>query len=92
MMFGACTGTGTGIGIGIGTGICIGMLTFAAAEPMYHFATNPDVITGEAAHRLPSTSTAPACGRSHSRMTSGTGAVRRFSALARRVPPLLRRV
>ncbi|KAF0676707.1 BCCT family transporter [Profundibacterium mesophilum] len=30
-----------------GAGIGIGMLTFATAEPMYHFATNPDVIRGE---------------------------------------------
>jgi len=29
-----------------GAGIGIGMLTFATAEPMYHFATNPDVIMG----------------------------------------------
>ncbi|WP_417812355.1 BCCT family transporter [Thalassospira alkalitolerans] len=29
-----------------GAGIGIGMLTFATAEPMYHFATNPDVIKG----------------------------------------------
>ncbi|GHA62289.1 choline transporter [Amylibacter ulvae] len=31
-----------------GAGIGIGMLTFATAEPMYHFATNPDVIAGNA--------------------------------------------
>lgn len=31
-----------------GAGIGIGMLTFATAEPMYHFATNPTVITGQA--------------------------------------------
>ncbi|MEO9530757.1 BCCT family transporter [Roseibium sp.] len=31
-----------------GAGIGIGMLTFATAEPMYHFATNPNVILGEA--------------------------------------------
>lgn len=31
-----------------GAGIGIGMLTFATAEPIYHFATNPDVIMGEA--------------------------------------------
>ncbi len=31
-----------------GAGIGIGMLTFATAEPMYHFATNPDVIMGTA--------------------------------------------
>jgi len=31
-----------------GAGIGIGMLTFATAEPMYHFATNPNVIMGEA--------------------------------------------
>lgn len=30
-----------------GAGIGIGMLTFATAEPIYHFATNPDVIMGE---------------------------------------------
>lgn len=30
-----------------GAGIGIGMLTFATAEPMYHFATNPDVIQGK---------------------------------------------
>ncbi|WP_026317582.1 BCCT family transporter [Ahrensia kielensis] len=30
-----------------GAGIGIGMLTFATAEPMYHFATNPNVIKGE---------------------------------------------
>ncbi|MBO9402719.1 BCCT family transporter [Shimia sp. R9_3] len=30
-----------------GAGIGIGMLTFATAEPMYHFATNPSVIMGE---------------------------------------------
>ncbi|MHA3979150.1 BCCT family transporter [Halovulum sp. GXIMD14794] len=30
-----------------GAGIGIGMLTFATAEPMYHFATNPNVIRGE---------------------------------------------
>lgn len=29
-----------------GAGIGIGMLTFATAEPMYHFATNPNVIMG----------------------------------------------
>jgi len=29
-----------------GAGIGIGMLTFATAEPMYHFATNPEVIQG----------------------------------------------
>lgn len=29
-----------------GAGIGIGMLTFATAEPMYHFANNPDVIMG----------------------------------------------
>ncbi|KPD12671.1 BCCT family transporter [Phaeobacter sp. 11ANDIMAR09] len=32
-----------------GAGIGIGMLTFATAEPMYHFATNPNVIMGDAA-------------------------------------------
>ena len=31
-----------------GAGIGIGMLTFATAEPLYHFGTNPDVITGDA--------------------------------------------
>ncbi|PUB16160.1 BCCT family transporter [Yoonia sediminilitoris] len=31
-----------------GAGIGIGMLTFATAEPMYHFATNPNVIMGQA--------------------------------------------
>lgn len=30
-----------------GAGIGIGMLTFATAEPMYHFATNPNVIMGQ---------------------------------------------
>ncbi len=30
-----------------GAGIGVGMLTFATAEPMYHFATNPNVIMGE---------------------------------------------
>ena len=30
-----------------GTGI--GMLTYATAEPIYHFSNNPDVITGNAA-------------------------------------------
>ena len=30
-----------------GAGIGIGMLTFATAEPIYHFATNPDVIMGD---------------------------------------------
>lgn len=29
-----------------GAGIGIGMLTYATAEPMYHFSTNPEVITG----------------------------------------------
>ena len=29
-----------------GAGIGNGMLTFAMAEPMYHFATNPAVIMG----------------------------------------------
>ncbi|MBO9477068.1 BCCT family transporter [Shimia sp. R11_0] len=29
-----------------GAGIGIGMLTFATAEPMYHFANNPEVIKG----------------------------------------------
>ena len=29
-----------------GAGIGIGMLTYATGEPMYHFANNPDVITG----------------------------------------------
>ncbi|KIC17312.1 BCCT family transporter [Leisingera sp. ANG-Vp] len=31
-----------------GAGIGIGMLTYATAEPIYHFATNPDVIQGQA--------------------------------------------
>jgi choline/carnitine/betaine transport len=31
-----------------GAGIGIGMLTFATAEPLYHFGTNPDVIMGDA--------------------------------------------
>ena len=31
-----------------GAGIGIGMLTYATAEPLFHFATNPDVIQGEA--------------------------------------------
>lgn len=31
-------------------GAGIGMLTFATAEPMYHFATNPNVIMGESAY------------------------------------------
>ena len=30
-----------------GAGIGVGMLTFATAEPMYHFANNPNVIMGE---------------------------------------------
>lgn len=30
-----------------GAGIGIGMLTFATAEPMYHFANNPNVIMGK---------------------------------------------
>jgi choline-glycine betaine transporter len=30
-----------------GAGIGIGMLTFATAELMYHFVTNPNVIMGE---------------------------------------------
>ncbi len=29
-----------------GAGIGIGMLTYATGEPMYHFASNPDVISG----------------------------------------------
>ena len=29
-----------------GAGIGIGMLTFATAEPMYHFAKNPSTIMG----------------------------------------------
>jgi choline-glycine betaine transporter len=29
-----------------GVGIGIGMLTYATAEPIYHFANNPDVIMG----------------------------------------------
>lgn len=32
-----------------GAGIGIGMLTFATAEPIYHFSTNPEVIQGLAA-------------------------------------------
>ena len=32
----------------IGAGIGVGMLTFATAEPMYHFANNPEVIQGMA--------------------------------------------
>ena len=28
------------------TGICIGMLTYATAEPIFHFGNNPDVIMG----------------------------------------------
>lgn len=31
-----------------GAGIGVGMLTFATAEPMYHFANNPEVIQGMA--------------------------------------------
>ena len=31
-----------------GAGIGIGMLTFATAEPLYHFASNPDTIRGTA--------------------------------------------
>lgn len=31
-----------------GAGIGIGMLTYATAEPLYHFGTNPDVIQGSA--------------------------------------------
>jgi choline/carnitine/betaine transport len=31
-----------------GAGIGIGMLTYATAEPIYHFGTNPDVIMGQA--------------------------------------------
>ena len=31
-----------------GAGIGIGMLTFATAEPLYHFSTNPDTILGYA--------------------------------------------
>lgn len=30
-----------------GAGIGVGMLTFATAEPMYHFANNPNVIMGQ---------------------------------------------
>ena len=30
-----------------GAGIGVGMLTFATAEPMYHFANNPNVILGQ---------------------------------------------
>ena len=29
-----------------GVGIGVGMLTYATAEPIYHFANNPDVIMG----------------------------------------------
>lgn len=29
-----------------GAGIGIGMLTYATAEPIYHFSNNPDVIRG----------------------------------------------
>jgi choline-glycine betaine transporter len=29
-----------------GAGIGVGMLTYATAEPIYHFADNPDVIMG----------------------------------------------
>lgn len=29
-----------------GAGIGVGMLTWAVAEPVYHFANNPDVIQG----------------------------------------------
>jgi choline/glycine/proline betaine transport protein len=29
-----------------GAGIGIGMLTFATAEPMYHWGSNPDTIRG----------------------------------------------
>lgn len=31
-----------------GAGIGIGMLTYATGEPIFHFGTNPDVITGDA--------------------------------------------
>ena len=30
----------------LSAGIVIGMLTFATAEPIYHFGNNPDVIRG----------------------------------------------
>lgn len=32
-----------------GAGIGIGMLTYATGEPIYHFSTNPEVITGQVA-------------------------------------------
>ncbi|MFV0299346.1 MAG: BCCT family transporter [Paracoccus sp. (in: a-proteobacteria)] len=32
-----------------GAGVGIGMLTYATAEPLYHFATNPDVMMGNTA-------------------------------------------
>ena len=32
-----------------GAGIGIGMLTYATAEPIYHFSNNPNVIMGNAA-------------------------------------------
>ena len=32
-----------------GAGIGIEMLTYATAEPIYHFSNNPDVIMGNAA-------------------------------------------
>ncbi|MEZ5756312.1 MAG: BCCT family transporter [Paracoccaceae bacterium] len=32
-----------------GAGIGIGMLTYSTGEPIYHFANNPDVITGQVA-------------------------------------------
>ncbi|TKW68848.1 MAG: BCCT family transporter [Paracoccus denitrificans] len=37
--------------IGAGTGI--GMLTYSTAEPLYHFASNPEIIMGEAAASSP---------------------------------------
>jgi choline/carnitine/betaine transport len=36
-----------------GAGIGIGMLTYATGEPIYHFATNPDVILGKMAGESP---------------------------------------
>lgn len=36
-----------------GAGIGIGMLTFATAEPIYHFGNNPDVIQGFATAESP---------------------------------------
>ena len=36
-----------------GAGIGVGMLTWSVAEPVYHFATNPDVIQGDASGSSP---------------------------------------